>query len=266
MNVSPKFNALIVDDEAEARKNLSYYLQSQAGSHVNLVGEADNTRGAELLIRKHQPDVVFLDIDMPRENAFQFLERVGPVNFEVIFITAYDMYAIKAFKLNALDYIVKPIDSSELDNAISKLKEKLAYKQVFRQYSGYTADLMQDISAKRQPRYVTLRDGNTIEVVAFENVIMIEAKGSYSKVHFYKNNLEKTLVMSYSIAEYEELLPANSFFRVHKSFLINCRQVDKVVRADNPYILTKSKQEVPIGRRRYPGFMSFLKTNNINSL
>src|ERR1700689_5825299 len=117
-------NVLIVDDEMEACDNLKNILMEYVDKEINIAGIANNTREAEAQINNFLPDAVFLDIEMPNENAFHFLSRISPFGFEVIFVTAYDEYAIKAFKLNAVDYILKPISIAELTAAVQKLKEK----------------------------------------------------------------------------------------------------------------------------------------------
>src|ERR1700740_2529996 len=114
-------NVLIVDDEMEACANLQHILSEYVDKEINIVGIANNTREAEAAIAKAAPAAVFLDIEMPNENAFHFLERIAPFNFEVIFVTAYDEYAVKAFKLNAVDYILKPISINELNQAVQRL-------------------------------------------------------------------------------------------------------------------------------------------------
>src|SRR5579872_2150289 len=122
MPLKPKpLKVLIVDDERKACINLRNLLLTYVDKDINIAGIASDTHDAYTQIIKHTPDAVFLDIEMPNENAFHFLERIGPVDFEVVFVTAFDEYAVRAFKLNALDYILKPISVSELRNAHAKL-------------------------------------------------------------------------------------------------------------------------------------------------
>lgn len=254
-------NMLIIDDEQEACNNLKTILDEYiVDVDLTISGMAHNTARAEELIQKYQPDAIFLDIDLPKENAFQFLDRMSPISFEVIFITAYDEFAIRAFKINAIDYILKPISITELQTAIKKLKDKLRAKKNKTANTPFT-DLTEQISGKTKLDKVVLRDNNNVEILELSKIIYIEADGSYSKVVFVKNQQFREIVMSYSIAEYEELLPADLFFRIHKSFLINCKHINNISKEDILQVSMQGKYTLPISRRRFNQLIDFLKTN-----
>jgi two-component system, LytTR family, response regulator len=260
-SASTDIGVVIVDDETGACENLKNLLAEYCGDGLNLLGIANSTREAEMLVEKLTPDALFLDIEMPPENAFQFLERISPVNFEVVFVTAYDEYAIRAFKLNAVDYILKPISITELIDATRKLRERIEYKRLSSATGTSFADMSRQMAAKGKLQKLTLKDAGNIEVVDFKNILFFEAQGSYSRVMFLRNGTVREKVMSTSLSDYEELMPADLFYRIHKSFLINCQHVRNVIRDDVGQVVINSDFTLPVSRRRFGALMEFLKNN-----
>lgn len=252
---------LIVDDEADACDNLHNMLTGYVDNNINIAGVAHDTTEAERLIAATMPDAVFLDIEMPDENAFAFLSRLHPYLFEVVFVTAYDTFAVRAFKLNAIDYVLKPICIEELQQAVEKLRHKIALKGAI-STGGYNTDLLSQLAAREQTTKITLKGSNHIDMVDFADILFVEGLGSYSKLHYRKNNRTIEMTVSTAIYEYEELLPADLFFRVHKSYLINCAHIAEVNSSANNIVkLLGSAIEVPVSRRRIPSFIDFLKAN-----
>jgi two-component system LytT family response regulator len=253
--------ALIVDDENKARANLEHVLKDYIDPDINIAGNANSAAEAEKMIRAHSPDVVFLDIEMPDENAFQFLERVSPVNFEIIFVTAYDEFAIKAFRLNAIDYILKPIRVSELRNAVERAKERLKYKQMVATHSVSFAELSQQVTNQTLPGSITLRDVDGIEIISFKNICYVEAHGSYSRFVFIKDGVVMEKLSSYPLSYYDELVPAGHFFRIHRSYILNVRHI-KTVQSDSCHVVVSGDITLPVSRRRFPEMLGFLKKQN----
>jgi two-component system LytT family response regulator len=256
--MNPPINAIIVDDELIACDNLKRILENFIKQPVHILGIANDTSEAEFLIKQTRPDLVFLDIEMPDENGLHFLERIIPFDFEVIFTTAYDSFAVKAFRMNALDYILKPIEIDELENALSKAKQKIDYKNFLLSNSN---------TKKENPELVTddvnklfLRNGNNVEIVEIANIIYIAANLSYTNIFFVRNEQVKHITMSNSIAKYETLMPPNRFYRIHKSYIINIFYIDKIIKGSSASLLLKNNIKLPIGRRRYAGLLSFLET------
>jgi two-component system LytT family response regulator len=258
----PIIDVLIVDDEKEACANLKNIIADYFDDGINIVGKAYSTREAEKQISKLQPDAVFLDIEMPNENAFRFLERISPVTFEVVFVTAYDEYAIRAFKLNAVDYILKPISILELGQAINRLKEKIKVKKILTTTPTTYADLAHQVANKIKGNKITLKDSNVIEVVDFKEIFFVEAQGSYIRVVFQKDNTVKEIIMSGSLTDYEELLPSDMFFRIHKTYVINCVHVNKIIKGEFAEAVIGGKYNLPVSRRRYTALLDFLKSND----
>lgn len=251
--------ALIVDDEKKACSNLEKMLMTYVDTPVQIVGVANSTAEAESLIKVERPDVVFLDIEMPEENAFHFLERIGRVNFEIVFVTAYDEFALKAFRLNAIDYILKPIRVSYLKNAVDRVKERLQYKAFITENGSPYVEVSKQIIHNQKSHSITLKGSDGIEIIGFNDIYYVEAQGSYSKFVFRKGDQMKEIVSSYALSYYEELLPTNTFFRIHRSFLLNCLHVKNVLN-DSCSVTTKGADLVlPVSRRRVAVMLEFLK-------
>lgn len=261
MENTSKLNVLLVDDEREACTNLKTILLEYIDPELNILGIANNTSQAENLINKLSPDAIFLDIEMPNENAFTFLDRISPFKFEVVFVTAYDEYAIKAFKLNAVDYILKPISINELASAYAKLKERIKYKKILADSNVSYTEISKQVINKVKQQRITLKDNSNIEVVDFKDIYFIEAQGSYSRILFLKDTVIKEIIMASSISDYEELLPSDMFYRIHKSYLINCGHVKQILKDDASHVVLKGKFTLPISRRRYTPLIDFLKCN-----
>src|SRR6218665_1863103 len=224
--------AIIVDDEYEACANLKNILNEYVDEKLDILGCANSTKEAEEMIGQLNPDVVFLDIEMANENAFQFLERLEQINFEIIFVTAYDEYAIRAFKLNAVDYILKPINIDELNKATNKIRGRIDYRNIINRSTVPYQQLAEQITSKQQQQQIILKDNNQYETVSFKDVRYVKAMGSYSMIFFKKDNAYKSILMSRAIAEYEELLPTDFFFRTHRSYLVNCRFIHTISKED----------------------------------
>lgn len=262
INITP-LKVLIVDDETDACENLeTIFREHLAESSIHITGIAHNTAEAEGFISQECPDVVFLDIEMPGENAFQFLERVTPVDFEIVFVTAYDDYAVKAFKLNAVDYILKPLCIDEVNNAVTRAAARKKTKQLLSENNNFYHQLNNNFATRKHIDKIVLREHNHVDLVAFKDICFVEAQGSYSKFYFLKDDQIVSKIMSNYIAEYETLFPADFFYRVHKSYLVNCNYIKQILKTDGIYLLLQKNLKIPVSRRRYPFMIDFLKTNH----
>ncbi len=257
-------NILIVDDEKKACNILKNILTKYVDLEIATIETAHNTKEAEEQINRNCPDVVFLDIEMPNENAFLFLERIAPFNFEVIFVTAFDEYAVKAFRLNAVDYILKPISITDLRNAVAKLQERLKHKVPAPGSRVVYQELAYQVENKVKQQKIVLRDKNNTEVINFKDILFVEADGSYSRIQFLKDNFVKEITMSWLLTDYEELLPTDQFFRIHRSYLINCMHVARIVNEDGNYVVLNNNFKLLVSRRNYVPFLNFLKGNNFH--
>ncbi|MCD6012930.1 MAG: response regulator transcription factor [Flavipsychrobacter sp.] len=253
---------LIVDDEKKACTNLKNILFEFVDPSLNIVGSANSTVEAESLISKLEPDAIFLDIEMPNENAFHFLERISPFAFEVIFVTAYEEYAIRAFRLNAIDYILKPISITELRGAVQKLKDRIRYKKILEDKNASFTEISDQITNKTKQYKITLKDINNTSIVDFKDIYFVEAQGSYSRIVFLKNHVVKEMILSNPLSEYEELLPDDQFYRIHRSYLINCAHIKQIISDGNNNVIMKDNLSIPVSRRRYASLIEFLETHD----
>lgn len=237
---------LIVDDEHNARENLKILLERHVPS-VTVKGMAGSVKEALVEVERLKPDIVFLDIEMPNENGFAFLEKVPELNFDVVFVTAYDHYALKAFKFSAVDYLLKPVDIDELKSAVERITNKR------KSNSNNVKVLMEN---KGQPgianKKIVLSLSDQFLFVELKDIIRLEAEDYYT--WFYFCNRERVLI-SRNLGEYEDLLAEQDFFRVHKSHLINLNHIHKVLKADGGIVVMSDSSQVPISKVKKNDFL-----------
>lgn len=232
--------ALIIDDERLARKELSGLLEKHDG--IQVVGEAANAEEAELRIAELKPDLLFLDINMPGRDGFQLLETLEQVPY-VIFVTAYDEHALRAFEVNALDYLMKPIDPNRLEAAISKLPKAKDGELPDREVLGLEDQIF-------------LKDGDKCWFVALKDIRLFESEGNYVRVKF---NDQKPLVLR-SLNKLEEKLDPHVFFRANRKHIVNLRYVEKI----DPWfsgglnVKMRTGEEVEVSRRQASRFKELM--------
>jgi len=232
--------ALIVDDEANNRENLKLALAEYC-PEVNVIGEADSAITALDFLQTQEPDLVFLDIAMPLGNGFQFLESLSEVNFDIIFVTAFNQYAIRAIKFCAIDYLLKPIDALELKQAVNRVITNQAKKE-----QQQKLELL--LSNMQQPaQKIALPQSDHVEFVKVDEII--RCKGEKNYTWFYLKDGRKLLV-SQTLKEYVTLLEDAQFFRVHQSHLVNLHQIKKYSRRDGGYVVMDDKEQIPVARNR----------------
>ena len=212
---------LTVDDEPKNLRIIKELLRLYCPNAVH-IGEADNIETAHRLINELQPDLVLLDIEMPQGNAFDLLDKIMPVNFEIVFVTAFDSYTLKAFKYSALDYILKPVNIDELKAVVAKAKQRVNQKNINRQLSFLLQNIKQPSTVLQKIAIPTFKD--QLEFIETDSILYCEASGAYTFI-FTKEG--QKLVSAKSLKEYEEMLPESIFFRPHHSHLINLNRVKK---------------------------------------
>ena len=208
--------AILVDDEERARDVLSTLL-SKYCPEIELLDQCENVIQAAESIKKHQPDVIFLDIEMPVNAGYEIVNFFEEIDFEIIFITAYDHYAIKAFEMTAIDYLLKPIEISRLKEAITKVSSKIGTKRLEENYRL----LVESIEKETIDKIIVPHNREQI-ILPLEQICAIEAKESYSLIHTSEG---KSYMVSKNLKHFESLLEDASFFRSHKSWLINLAKV-----------------------------------------
>lgn len=235
---------VIIDDEENNILNLQILLQKQC-SGVQIVATAMNADDGETIIKQHNPDIVFLDIQMPGRNGFQLLQSLPKLNFEIIFVTAYDEYGIQAVKWSALDYLLKPIKIEELQQAVQKAEEKSRAKHQNEQLQNLI-DLLQH-QKKPEEQRIALPSAKETRFVEVRDIIRCESDNSYTM--FFLAGKEKIWV-SKPIYEYEELLANHGFIRCHQSHLVNKKWIRSWVKTEGDYLLLEDGAEVPVSRQK----------------
>lgn len=252
--------AYIVDDERLARENLKMLLESFCPD-VEVIGEASNIRDAEEGIRECLPDFIFLDIRMPSDaEGFQLIENIRDLNILVVFVTAFKDFAIKAFNANASYYVLKPIDIEELQLAIQKVMEA---KQIFDEdesnFDVYQETLKELSDALKNNKYsgrFAISHTKGLKIVEEKNVIYFEAQGNCTMLYF--NDGSKYLDTR-TLKTYESIVDGNSFFRIHKSYLVNMNYMVEYLHSDGHYVVLTNKVELPVARNRVSDFVKVLK-------
>ena len=233
---------IIIDDEAHVRESMAEMLKIHCPD-VKVVGQAEGVKSGVKSILKHHPDLILLDIKMKDGTGFDLLEQIENIDFKIIFITAYDQYAIKAIKFSALDYLMKPVDSVELQEAINKA-ENLTEKEVNTQLSTLASNLQTDDQSKKR---IILKTFNNIYLVKVRDIVYAESDSRYSTI--YLESGEKVIV-SKTLKHYHELLGDFGFYRVHKSFLINLEHIQRFEKAEGGYVILEGDAKVPVASRK----------------
>lgn len=240
-------NIVIVEDEKHNREDLRTQL-SELDPSLKVVGEAASKTEALQVIHQSQPDLVLMDIELHEGTGFDVLNELPQTNFEVIFTTAFEHYALKAIKFSSLDYLLKPINSEELRTAIEKARlkkdEELRRKQL--------EVLLSTLDQKQEQRNICLSTADGIEFIQTSQIQYCEANGSYT--NFFLKGGQK-LIVSKNLKEYESLLNDHDFMRVHNSFLINLKEVKRFVKSDGGYILMKDGQTISISQKKREDFL-----------
>jgi two-component system LytT family response regulator len=252
-----KLKALIVDDELHARDNLYMLLQNYCPD-VLVLGKMASAEEARQFLKKNEVDVVFLDIKMPGEDGFEFLNSLATRDFAVVFTTAYNEFALEAFKANAVDYLEKPIDIEDLINAVDKIKKlKTAHKPLH--INENMIDLIKSVVNKQmdyEKTSIPTKDG--LVIVSNKEIVYLEASESYTTIYLEDG---KKYLSSKNIKVFEENLNKNIFFRTHKSYIINFAHHLKEFNRSlgNVAVLTTGAQ-IPVSRRKITDFLSRVNT------
>ncbi len=243
--------AALVDDEIPNLQIMKNILETQCEA-VEVVWAANNLEDAQKYIREKEVDVIFMDIEMPPYSSFQLLENISRPSFEVIFVTAYQEYALKAIKMAALDYILKPIKGADIIQVIDKLRSMRQDK--FGELTGLIKNYLGGRPENFSKIVVHVADG--YDVVDINNIVYIEALDSYTKVKLLGN---VSYVTSRSLKDFEDLLSEKGFYRIHKSYLINFRHIMKIVKGVAASVIMTNGSNIPISARKRDVFFTELK-------
>lgn len=239
----------IIDDEPAARDIVRRVVQEKMPA-ARIVGEAGSIADALEMLPHARPQVVMLDIALSDGTGFELLQRYTGPPLQVIFITAFDEFAVKAFRFSALDYLVKPFDPVDLIAALHKAKSD--------QYTDFLPDQLSNLMAANQSRSfekIALPTSGALHLVALEDIVRIESEGGYTTVFVKKG---EKILLSRNIKDFEEILPEDQFFRIHQSHIVHFGSVIKVVSQDGDYVYTQDGACLPLSRRRKDRFMEAL--------
>ncbi|MEO6637193.1 MAG: LytTR family DNA-binding domain-containing protein [Ginsengibacter sp.] len=245
-----KIKAILIDDELNSLQNLERKLQEFCPD-VDIIAITQKPEDGLTLIRQHQPDVVFLDIEMPRMSGFRLLEELGEYDFDIIFTTAYNHYSIDAIRISAFDYLVKPIGIEDLQKAVERLS---------RSKGTHTKEKMDILKKslgenKSQEDKIAISTSEGIEFVPIKNILHIESKSNYSKIYLPE---DKTIMVSKILKDFEEMLSPYNFLRVHNSHLINLNYIKKYMRKNGGQVMLQDGTVLEISRRKKEEFLKMI--------
>lgn len=240
--------AVLIDDETDSIRVLRKLLETYC-PQVEVVGTAEGVETGLAVIQATHPDVLFLDIEMTQGNAFDLLNQLRPVAFQVIFVTAFDNYAIRAFKYSAVDYLLKPVDIDELVGAVGRVAERSQQKNIIEQMQVFL-DNMGTYSLSQQKMAVPTVDG--LIFINLREVVRLEAKSSYTQI-----NLEngEVVMATRTIKDYEDILPETLFCRIHNSHIINLQKIEKYHKGRGGYVILEDGSEIEVASRRRQEFL-----------
>jgi len=244
---------LIVEDEASTRDLLKNMI-SQSFSDIKIIGEAESVVDGIKAINEGNPDVVLLDIDLTDGNGFDILENTKQKNFMVVFITAHNEYAVKAFRISAIDYLLKPIDINELSDALEKCRKQNEAGELNTKLDILFSNLK---SEANQEKKIVLKSSDSIHVIPIHEIIRCESDSSYTT--FYLKN-DKKLIISKTLKEFDDLLTEFGFFRPHQSHLVNINCIDSYEKPHGGLLVMNDKSHVPVATRKREALFSLFKS------
>lgn len=242
-----QLKAILIDDERNSLENLRHKLTDFCPD-IKVLADTQKPEEVKQLIYQYHPDVLFLDVEMPRINGFRLLQELDYINCDIIFTTAYDHYAIDAIRISAFDYLVKPIAIKDLQNAVGRLLKKHAL-----QTTEKLEVLKQSLSSgKSQEDRIGVPASEGIEFIQIKNILRIESSSNYSKIFFTDG---KSLLVTKLLREFEELLLPYQFYRVHNSHLINLNYIKKYLRGDGGQVVMQNGDIIDVARRKKDEFL-----------
>jgi len=241
--------AVIVDDEIKALQSLSWEL-TNFSEEINVTASFTDPFEALGHLEKNTPDCLFLDIEMPTMDGFQFIQKLKNKDFPVVITTAYNQYAIKALKNEAIDYLLKPIDTDDLKDTIVKIKKHNA--------KNFTAERLEKIllnfNSNAIHKKITFNTDGKLVFLESDEIIYAESDGNYSTIYLVDG---QKIVLTRKLKEVNELLPQDSFFRIHNSYIINLNKIKEFLKTDG-YVILKPNHKIPVSRQKKSDFLDML--------
>ncbi len=242
---------IIVDDEQSSINNLKSIIKKYCNS-ISEISEATNISIAEDLIRKNTFDILFLDIEMPLGNGFELIQNISDLQFNIIFVTAFDSYAVEAFRKNAIDYLLKPIDIDHLLEAVEKVK-----KQQLNINNKSNAIIEKFPNLFNTNNKLKLPTMSGFELINTEEIMFVKSSGNYS--HLYSKH-DKKYILSKNIGEIEKLLTVPNFLRIHNEHIVNVNEIIRYVKGRGGYVILKNNQHLEVAFRRKKYLLDILES------
>ncbi len=243
---------LIVDDEQSARENIKSIVELSCKEKIGFVEASGVDEGVRIVEEEH-PEIVLLDINLPDGTGFDMLQRIKFTDFKLIFITAYEEFALKAFDFSAIDYIMKPVNPEKLINAVIRASEMVETENLNLKLKALFANLNTQSDFHKK---LVLKTSDNIFIVDTKEIIRCESEESYTRFFLTDN---KHIFVSKNLIEFDNMLQDFGFFRTHRSHLINLSYIDHFSKRDGGYVVMKDNAEVPISRRKKEEFLNILE-------
>ena len=234
--------AIVIDDEPYCCEILAGMLEADCPD-VIVVNISNNGAEALKAIRQFSPDIVFLDVEMPKMNGFEMLEQLAQINFHLIFTTSYDQYALKAIRFSAIDYLLKPVDREELKEAVEKVKQRTQI-HLPQQLEILMQKIKQPLNAISKIALPTMEG---LQMIPIESIISCESDDNYTNL---KLKSGKKLLVTRSLKDIEETLEQHSFIRVHRSWLVNLNEIEKYIKGDGGYLVMSDGSSIDVARNK----------------
>ncbi|MEO7445285.1 MAG: LytTR family DNA-binding domain-containing protein [Ferruginibacter sp.] len=246
-----KINTILVDDELNSLQSLEQKLQ-ECCPDIHVIAALQRPEEAIEFIKKHPPELLFLDIEMPRMSGFKMLEQIHDYSFDIIFTTAYNHYAVDAIRISAFDYLVKPIAVKDLQNAVSRF---MSNQKI---HTSKKVDILKQrlSNGKSQDDKIGVASNEEIEFLQIKDIIRVESLSNYSKIFLVGGS---SLLVSKSLKDFDEILTAYGFFRLHNSHLINMNHIKKYIKADGGQVVMQNGDIIDVSRRKKDDFFMLLK-------
>lgn len=242
--------AILVDDELSSLQNLQQKL-AEFCPDVEIVAQTQKPEDAILLVQQHKPDVLFLDIEMPRMNGFRLLDELGELNCEIIFTTAYNHYAVDAIRISAFDYLTKPIAIKDLQNAVERLS------QTKTQHTKERIDILRSsLTENKNPDdKIAINTYEGIEFIEIRHILRIESSSNYCKIFLTDG---KNILVTKLLKDFEDMLLPYHFYRIHHSHLINLNYIKKYLKGDGGQVIMQNDEVIDVSRRKKEEFLKML--------
>jgi len=240
--------AIIIDDETNSRNALRQKITKHC-NNVMIIADCENGEEGIEKIETQKPDIIFLDIEMPRMNGFTMLQQIKNKNFEVIFITAYDHYAIKAIKFSALDYLLKPVEVEDLKAAVEKVTQKRKQMDGNKRVELLVQNFLEEKTAHQR---IAISSMEGLQFVTTDDIIYLEANSNYTSFYLADN---RKITATKTLKDFEEILPASMFIRIHHSYLINKNGIEKYIKGEGGQVVMKNGVTLDVARRKKEEFM-----------